>query len=350
MAISPFSRSRRGDDGDDTASTVFLGSLRSEFDEEVPLHPAFSTLLAASGAVRGAYLNGRLGGEDAAAAFAELRLVGSDGAEWTIGATSGRWYRRVTGGSWVPADVPAELAASDAASPRWLTESVSVLLEGRTRPETPAAAPDRVVERPVLPLPELPDPDEEVDWLLSQWKDDDEQAAHRRTVLPAAGGAAEPAGDGDGDGRSGEPLPERSDTVNWVAPEKYWWRDDDALTEELADIKVVGDVLGQTGAGLPAEFPDDVGVRDLTARPPDAPVVRQDAFDQTDLHGWQPVPRVETAPDDDDDLFDWAFGDTARPGEAAADSSDGDAETGAGPGDEPGDGDETGESDDPYLV
>lgn len=88
---------------------AFLGTLRSELDEDVALEGAFAELYARFGALRDSYDSGRLDARSLGLALRDLRVIDTDGYQWTIGATTGKWYRRnqQEGGQWASAPVPA---------------------------------------------------------------------------------------------------------------------------------------------------------------------------------------------------------------------------------------------------
>lgn len=92
-----------------TARDAFLGTLRSELDEDVVIEGAFAELYARFGALRDSYDNGRLDARSFGLALRDLRVIDTDGYQWTIGATTGKWYRRnqQEGGQWASAPVPA---------------------------------------------------------------------------------------------------------------------------------------------------------------------------------------------------------------------------------------------------
>lgn len=92
-----------------TARDAFLGTLRSELDEDVTLEGAFAELYARFGALRDSYDSGRLDARSFGLALRDLRVIDTDGYQWTIGATTGKWYRRnqQEGIQWASAPVPA---------------------------------------------------------------------------------------------------------------------------------------------------------------------------------------------------------------------------------------------------
>lgn len=90
-----------------SSAGVFLGTLRSEFDEPAALPAVFARLLDDVEAVLAEHRNGTLDEHATAAQLSELTLTDADGAQWTLGATTRRWYRRTRGGSWLPTPPPA---------------------------------------------------------------------------------------------------------------------------------------------------------------------------------------------------------------------------------------------------
>lgn len=93
---------------DDIAREAFLGTLRSELDEDTPLEGAFAELYARFGALRDAYQTGRLEPRVFGRALRDLRVIDPEGYQWTIGASTGRWYRRLQSdaGKWMAAPAP----------------------------------------------------------------------------------------------------------------------------------------------------------------------------------------------------------------------------------------------------
>lgn len=91
---------------DDIAYRV--GTLRSELDEPSNMPQAFEDLVTQAAKAKLAYDNGELNRTQYATVLRGLRLVAPDGTEWTTGATSGTWYCRPVGGSWVRATPPTE--------------------------------------------------------------------------------------------------------------------------------------------------------------------------------------------------------------------------------------------------
>lgn len=192
--------SSRDDRAADMGS-AFLGSLPSEFDDsESGLHRDFEILAGLTGAVRSAYTAHRIRPESAAGLFRLLRLPSADGHEWTVGATSGGWYRRPVGGqSWEPAPSPVGVAPAGDPRPGWLDEGIARQIaeaETHTAGDRPAAAPaqEAVVNlfqpkaddggtRHVTTTSRIPGTigvQEDIDWILEEWGDFDSQVEELR--------------------------------------------------------------------------------------------------------------------------------------------------------------------------
>lgn len=105
------------------------GTLESELDDSVTLHGAFAELHARYTSLRNSYHTGKIDGNEFGAAMSELRVRTSDGDLWTIGTTTGRWYRRgLTGGAaWsthaAPTDQAGELVNRSGVVVGWSTET-----------------------------------------------------------------------------------------------------------------------------------------------------------------------------------------------------------------------------------
>lgn len=118
--------------GEDLRDDVFqdnlLGTLRSELDDDDDggLHPSFEILAGLVVTVRTAYTSFRINPRQAAEICADLRLSGRDGNEWTVGATSGAWYRRRTGEKvWQKSPLPINVVPVEGGAPAWLSEGVA---------------------------------------------------------------------------------------------------------------------------------------------------------------------------------------------------------------------------------
>jgi hypothetical protein len=89
------------------ASQVFLGGLASPgAPRRSELPPRFAALSGAVGDLFDDYRAGEMDAAEFAEAIASRRITDSRGVEWTIGATSGGWFRRDSSGTWVAAMPP----------------------------------------------------------------------------------------------------------------------------------------------------------------------------------------------------------------------------------------------------
>lgn len=108
MAILPRKNSFEIDVSEEVPREAFLGTLRSELDEDVPLEGAFAELYARFISLRDSYDTGRIDSRTYGRALRDLRVIDPEGFQWTIGATTGRWYRRnyQDGGQWSASPAP----------------------------------------------------------------------------------------------------------------------------------------------------------------------------------------------------------------------------------------------------
>lgn len=81
-------------------------TLRSDLDEPMRLPRPFLDLVSRFGEAKVRYDRGHLSKEQYAQVLARLVVAWADGTEWTLGATSGVWYRRFPGLPWVAATPP----------------------------------------------------------------------------------------------------------------------------------------------------------------------------------------------------------------------------------------------------
>jgi hypothetical protein len=174
----------------DLFSEAFLGTLRSPLDRDVPLEGAFAELFARFDALREEFLSGKLDKISFGRLLMDLRVVDDDGVEWTIGATTSRWYKRggADGNKWNPSPSPGRggrLVNRFGDATGWAVENWDAkrLETGAGTQEAATAGPKRVriddlfteyvdsetetpveygVEEMILPLPEQPD--ESADW------------------------------------------------------------------------------------------------------------------------------------------------------------------------------------------
>lgn len=103
-------RQRRTERVDHTqlGGSLFLGAVvaRPTGDEEAPMAAEFSLLVARVNQLLNRYHAGEIGGLQLAEALAEERVVDIAGGEWTLGATSGAWYRRMPSMDWAQVPPP----------------------------------------------------------------------------------------------------------------------------------------------------------------------------------------------------------------------------------------------------
>jgi hypothetical protein len=101
-------------------SQLFLGGISAEDGPQSPLPAAFARLVDACSETLTNYHDGTVSPEDTARRLQMLRIVDALGGEWTLGASSLRWFRRTDGMPWSAhpspteavkvVDVPAEFA------------------------------------------------------------------------------------------------------------------------------------------------------------------------------------------------------------------------------------------------
>lgn len=112
-----------------TAPEVTLGVLRSEFDQNRSVAQPFVDVADVVGELVGAYSRSLLEQDVTYRALALLRLVDESGSEWTLGATTRRWYRRRPAAVWRVAAPPAVADAALVASCEAAMKAVEELLE-----------------------------------------------------------------------------------------------------------------------------------------------------------------------------------------------------------------------------
>jgi hypothetical protein len=88
-------------------SSLFAGTLRSTLDTPPPLSDGFRRLEALWRETLSAYLAGKFTSEQAAERLSLLKAFDKLDTEWTLGATSKAWYRKLPGSSsWVMSPPP----------------------------------------------------------------------------------------------------------------------------------------------------------------------------------------------------------------------------------------------------
>ena len=159
-----------------SVSHGMLGTLRSDLDEAPDIHPAFVALSAAFQSVRLAYTEGRISGEYAATIMKDLRLDGSDGSTWTIGATSTRWYRRRPAAGWELCSDP-EGVVPVVDDPQRVTDGIMDRIKAGTSvpkakeiAESAVIAPSPVQAQVAVTPSVIAGGREDADWLFSEWE------------------------------------------------------------------------------------------------------------------------------------------------------------------------------------
>lgn len=108
VAVKRAFGSKRFVDEEAEERETYHGVLRSELDEPAKLPQAFEMLIEEANKARHLFERGEITKVQLAGVMQGLRVTGPDGTEWTMGATSGRWYRRPVGGTWVPSLPPED--------------------------------------------------------------------------------------------------------------------------------------------------------------------------------------------------------------------------------------------------
>lgn len=217
-------------DVDETPDSL-LGTLRSELDEDDDggLHPSFEVLAGLVVTVRTAYTSFRITPEQAARICAMLRLEGRDGNEWTVGATSGAWYKRRSGETvWQKSPLPINVVPVDGVVPKWLAEGIAgEILDAEKATQRKADEADGVeteeqedgahvgdggdlfsrgainpfqrknVDETSLPVAATGTPKTvasssamDVDWILEEWEEFDREIETVRAQAPTRGGVS----------------------------------------------------------------------------------------------------------------------------------------------------------------
>lgn len=121
---------------------MVLGSLRSELDTPDEVPPNFDRLRRAFYAALDSYLRGERTKAEVAPLLDGLKATDATGQQWTLGATTGTWFRRV-GSRWMMSGPPVALSG-DAQDGPWRTIAAQLL---GSRPDVaPRAEPVPTVE------------------------------------------------------------------------------------------------------------------------------------------------------------------------------------------------------------
>lgn len=215
----------------DVMSLAHHGFLRSELDEPDDMPEAFEHLVERAAKARHRFEVGDITKLELARILSELRVVGPDGVEWCRGATSGRWYQRPPGGTWIPALPPS---ASEHGH-------VAATPTGNSMPGTA-----RVDD----PLSDLDD----IDAFLSEgYSFDSEIADARESVAPVA------ELHDVTDQASGEALPETRTRTPVIDDAGVW---DDTWQATARDAS---QTEGSTASAASDDLDDRAGLDDLLA-------------------------------------------------------------------------------------
>lgn len=291
--------------GDDATSEplvdepVFLGTLRSEFDTDDEIDERWEALVSVATGVLGVFARGELSEEETARALAQLRMMDSDGVEWTVGATTGHWYRRSgTTEAWVRAVNPTAATPMLGAEPAWLRGGAAVLVEqahaGRVQADEAPAAEDAGIEAVELEAVEVATRAE--DSALAP--EGDPGAGSGLDLLkeetPAAGVPGTYA-DPQEEALSAEQDKRIDDETD---PEASYW---DALNDvgisevepDLAAAPALAPAAPRDLPELPASYLPDETAGWVIDEPLGSPAPRTNAVAASDVLGWQPAKRTD---------------------------------------------------------
>ena len=116
-------------DGNSQVASSYLGSLRSELDDEASIDSSFTALESAFGLVRSAFVSKKLTAHSAAQLFQKLTILSADGGEWTLGSSTATWYRRDRGNKWSPSAPPIGITVDSKNLNNWVFEGIDSDLE-----------------------------------------------------------------------------------------------------------------------------------------------------------------------------------------------------------------------------
>jgi hypothetical protein len=141
---------------------VFLGSLLSSLDATGDLPPAFQDLRLRFDQAKAHFESSDMSPERYANLLAAMRCYDSDGRTWTIGATSGLWYRLVED-TWVQSPPPYQSAtAISSAAQLYYQAGTQANAEAGGQAPTPSSptpsSPTPSSPTPSSPTPSAPEP------------------------------------------------------------------------------------------------------------------------------------------------------------------------------------------------
>lgn len=101
-------------------SGIFSGTLKSKYDEVEQLAPGFAKFSALAADTVSNYMKKNISSKKAALRLNILRCLDATGVEWTIGASTGAWYKRAYGSNKWEVSSPPTPKTGDALPGDWL--------------------------------------------------------------------------------------------------------------------------------------------------------------------------------------------------------------------------------------
>lgn len=146
-----------------------LGTLRSELDDETDLDPIFFSMQLAHNAVINAYGDQKINSHATGMILKELKIKGSDGNYWTIGASTKSWYKRNNPetGAWELATEP-EGVRLDGDPPYWYVKGVGSLINEISQIEKDRES-EQGKEELVKESESFEQEPEELEWIFDEW-------------------------------------------------------------------------------------------------------------------------------------------------------------------------------------
>jgi len=146
-----------------------LGTLRSELDDETDLDPIFFSMQLAHNAVINAYGDQKINSHATGMILKELKIKGTDGNYWTIGASTKSWYKRKSGdeGVWEIAPEPEGIKL-EGEPPYWYVKGVASLINEVSQIEKDIKANENKEEL-VKESENFEQEPEELEWIFDEW-------------------------------------------------------------------------------------------------------------------------------------------------------------------------------------
>lgn len=157
------------DDLEYAAEVGMLGTLRSELDDESDLDPIFVSMQLAHNAVINAYGAQKISSHAAGMILKDLKLKGTDGYYWTIGASTRSWYKRLDkeSGTWETATEP-EGVSLDGEAPFWYVRGVASLISEISQLDSQVKAEEEKDDL-VKESETYEEAEEDLDWIFDEW-------------------------------------------------------------------------------------------------------------------------------------------------------------------------------------